>query len=595
MINNNTQQKPTTTTTTKVSESSVYLKKSELPKDVSSFRNDAGYITSSSLGVWLKEHSYIPKSEINTLISKVDISNKSIDSDTILNHTSDITLIKREIVEIKDNLSKLDITGGYIPASKESTFATKTDISNVNDRIDSINTVSQEWVEAQGYLTEHQDISGKADKSELAGYVKTNTLNKYLKKTDIPSKNDIALKSDIPSIEGLASESWVESKGYLTQHQSLSAYAKRTELSGLASKEWVEEQGYLKEHQDLSEYVKTSDLGGFITVSTLSKYAKKSDLDGLATETWVENQGYLTEHQDISGKADKSELDGYVKTNTLNKYLKKTDMPDRGNIALKSDIPSVDGFATQEWVEDQGYLTQHQSLSAYAKRTELSGLASKEWVESQGFLTELQDMSEYAKTSDLNDYVKTTTFSSTLVNYVKKNALNNYATQEWVENQGYLTEHQQLDGYAKKTDLNEFVSSSVLNNRLQSYAKLSQVYTQNAADNKFLSKEEAEALYPSITEISDTYLGKDEARDTYLAIEDWRGFKDATLISDTYKDMSTEDFTSNTSLLTTLNNGFYIVNEHGDTSDIVIVKGGKPVNIFKEGQREQVLEWHEIY
>ena len=49
MINNKTQQKPVTTTTTKVSESSVYLKKSELPKDVSSFRNDAGYITSSSL------------------------------------------------------------------------------------------------------------------------------------------------------------------------------------------------------------------------------------------------------------------------------------------------------------------------------------------------------------------------------------------------------------------------------------------------------------------------------------------------------------------------------------------------------------------
>ena len=94
MINNKTQQKPVTTTTTKVSESSVYLKKSELPKDVSSFRNDAGYITSSSLGIWLKEHSYIPKNEINTLISRVDISNKSIDNTTVLTHTSQIGEIK---------------------------------------------------------------------------------------------------------------------------------------------------------------------------------------------------------------------------------------------------------------------------------------------------------------------------------------------------------------------------------------------------------------------------------------------------------------------------------------------------------------------
>lgn len=31
------------------------------------------------------------------------------------------------------------------------------------------------------------------------------------------------------------------------------------------------------------------------------------DLTGYATETWVENKGYLTEHQDISGKVDKVE------------------------------------------------------------------------------------------------------------------------------------------------------------------------------------------------------------------------------------------------------------------------------------------------
>ena len=33
--------------------------------------------------------------------------------------------------------------------------------------------------------------------------------------------------------------------------------------------------------------------------------AQISDLSGYATQTWVQQQGYLTQHQDISGKADK--------------------------------------------------------------------------------------------------------------------------------------------------------------------------------------------------------------------------------------------------------------------------------------------------
>ena len=54
MINNN-QEKNTNISTGTKSESNIYLKKSELPKNVSSFKNDAKYISESALTVWLKE------------------------------------------------------------------------------------------------------------------------------------------------------------------------------------------------------------------------------------------------------------------------------------------------------------------------------------------------------------------------------------------------------------------------------------------------------------------------------------------------------------------------------------------------------------
>ena len=54
------------------------------------------------------------------------------------------------------------------------------------------------------------------------------------------------------------------------------------------------------------------------------------DLTGYATESWVKEQNYLTEHQDISGKVD---------------------------------IEDLNDYATQQWVENKGYLTEHQDIS----------------------------------------------------------------------------------------------------------------------------------------------------------------------------------------------------------------------------------------
>src|SRR5574344_2050171 len=74
------------------------------------------------------------------------------------------------------------------------------------------------------------------------------------------------------------------------------------------------------------------------------------DLTGYATEQWVQDQGYLTEHQDISNLATKDEL------NTAENNL-------QGNITNLSEsvardlenVVDVDltGYATEAWVQSQ--------------------------------------------------------------------------------------------------------------------------------------------------------------------------------------------------------------------------------------------------
>ena len=458
MINNNTN-KTTQKSTATISESSIYLKKSELPQNVSSFKNDVGYISSSALGTWLKEHAYISKTEIMSLINKanlvvVDTVNKSADSEAINRLNQEIKGIKGEIGAIKDILENINST--YVSTERIKSLATKTDIAKLSDEID--------------------------------------TISASLSNIDL---SNIATKDEIPILDGYAKEDWVRRQGYITS-------------------------------------------------SALSGYAKKSDVPTLkeyVTKDWVNEQGFLTEAQDLSDFVKKTELKDYVKTTYLNNYAKKSDLP-----------------------------------TDYVKESDLS-----DYVKASAISSTLND---YAKKSSLSEYVKTSTFNNKLNSLATKADINGYATQEWVNEQGFLTESQDLSGFATKTELKDYVKTTSLSNTLNNYAKKSTVYTKNESDSKFLSKIDASDIYLTKTSADVQFASKQMVEREYLKIEDYRGLKDATVINDDYKDKSLEILKGD---LNKLMNGFYIVN----SDDIVVVKDHNVVNIFKDGAPQAIIEWKE--
>lgn len=71
--------------------------------------------------------------------------------------------------------------------------------------------------------------------------------------------------------------------------------------------------------------------------------------------------------------------------------------------AKKTDIPSLSGYATQTWVENKGYLTEHQSLAAYALKNEIPTVPSKvsAFENDVGYLTEHQSLVNYALKTEL--------------------------------------------------------------------------------------------------------------------------------------------------------------------------------------------------
>lgn len=188
--------------------------------------------------------------------------------------------------------------------------------------------------------------------------------------------NGKADKSEIPSLGGYATENWVNNQGYLKEHQDLSGYAKKTDIPSVPPFRTINGQ---KITGDTTNIVIEGGGGASITIddklsttstnpvqnkaitNALNNKANLSDipsLDGYATENWVLNKKYLTQHQDLSDYAKKTDipsLTGYATQTWVNGQ----------NFAKKTDIPSLTGYATQTWVEEQGYLKEEQNkLSA---------------------------------------------------------------------------------------------------------------------------------------------------------------------------------------------------------------------------------------
>lgn len=367
----------------------------------------------------------------------------------------------KQWVEDKKYLTQHQSLDDYAKASevsgelaKKSNVGHTHQISDITDLQTQLNDyATEQWVENKGYLTSHQSLDDYAKKTDIPN------MDGYATKTELSTKQDkgdYALKSDIKPIPSVLS-AFNNDVGYLTTHQDLTPYAKKTDipsLEGYATKQWVTDKNYLTQHQSLEDYytksevdnkfndfsgVTSTDLTKYYTkVESDGKYATKEEipsLNGYATEQWVTNKNYLTSHQ------------------SLEEYYTKTDSD--GKYALKTDIPSLNGYATEQWVTNKGYLTQHQSLEdyytktvsdgKYALKTEIQELPKFKTVNGQaitgstGDITITTDLSNYYKKSETSG---ATEIRDALAkkqdyneNYVTSDQLANYATTSYVNSE----------------------------------------------------------------------------------------------------------------------------------------------------------------
>lgn len=303
--------------------------------------------------------------------------------------------VKMSEYDLKDNLPV-----------KERYFAN----SVVVDKLDVLTkeVLATELEKAKSTFALKTDLSEFVRTSDISDVVRTATLNDYQLKSEMPNVTEIV-------------NSTVDSKGFLTAHQSLIDYAKKSELP--------------------IDYVSNSKLEELKTQLTIdtSNFATKQSVDNVAAKvTQLENRPVTSSYDDTEIKRKIKELE---------------DRPTTANI-------DTSNFVTNTQLEDKHYLTEHQSLAGYVTETQLegknyltehqdiSGLATKEQLR-KAFLDE-EGHEKYAKKTELPQPYNDTDIKSRLTtlenrpagsgdidlsNYVKKHELNErrYASQVTVD------------------------------------------------------------------------------------------------------------------------------------------------------------------
>ena len=238
-----------------------------------------------------------------------------------------------------------------------------------------VGIATEEWVEGQGYL-KAEDLPDFLQDSDLSEYVKFEDIVDFVSQDDI---KDLASKADLDGfikIEDLPD--------YLTE-SDLDPYLKISELPVNVS-DFINDAGYITA-KDLPDFLTSSDLDGYVKVEDLEPYLQA---------------------EDIADLAKKSDLDGYVKLEDAVDYLTASDLAPYLKI---SELPTN----VSEFINDAGYLTEHQDLSDYATKEYVDTVAAgiefgipekvSELANDAGYLT-AEDLPDYLMDSDLDDYAK---------------------------------------------------------------------------------------------------------------------------------------------------------------------------------------------
>ena len=468
---------------------------------------------------------YAKKSELyndSDLKARVEVLEQKTDKDTVYDDTplkERVTALESKAIEggayddkpIRDRLDVLEAKHDNDTIYDDTEVKRRLTELESKPAVDTSVFVTDDKLASKGYLTEHQDLTPYALKSEIPQPYNDSPLTERVtaleSKEDKDTKyDDTDLKNRVTTLENKAS---VDLSNYVTKEEFTNSipFPLYETYSTDTLKETLEENVYLTSPENVARnagkiYVNESahavkvfkgDIANEKTVDLdVVMYSVANSLpDGYTlsdVEDDINNKVTFLSNKNFSEVVPKEELKNIIREvggNTGSNI-------DTSNLVTKEELAKV---VTKDELASKNYLTEHQPLTEVNNRLDLlEAKQDKDTVYNdepiKERLTALEtkvDKDTVYNDGELRERV------TNLEN--KPNVdLSNYVTSEQLENKHYLTQHQPLDNLVTKEELNSkgYVTDEVLNSKgyLTEHQNISHLVTNDELNSKGYLTEE---------------------------------------------------------------------------------------------------------
>ena len=323
------------------------------------------------------------------------------------------------------------------------------------------------------------ELENKADRTEIAQITgKIEALEQKADKDTI--YDDEPLKSRLTALE---SKPEIDTSVFATK-QELENKAERNEISRISSdiealksktnKDTVYDDSALRERVTALESKHNIDTSQFATKQELATKVERNEISQISNEIEAlktkEDKDTIYNDEPIKSRITALENKAEIDTSAFATKQELESKADNSEInRISNDIELLKAKADKDTIYDDSALKQR--LSALENKTEIdtSSLVTKQELAGKGYLTEHQPLTEYAKKSELPQSYNDTELKTRVERLESKPEINTSAlvTKQELENKGYLTQHQSLTEYAKKTELPQPYNDTELKTRVQ--------------------------------------------------------------------------------------------------------------------------------
>lgn len=145
---------------------------------------------------------------------------------------------------------------------------------------------------------------------------------------------------------------------------------------------------------------------------------------------------------------------------------------------LKQRVTALENKTDKDTVYNDAEIKQRLEVLEHKPSVNTSELVTKQELESKGYLTEHQSLSNYATKQEIPQPYNDAELKERVSRLENKPAIDtsNFVTNDVLAGKGYLTEHQSLEGYAKKSEIPQAYNDTEVKQRLSTIEQKGESY-----------------------------------------------------------------------------------------------------------------------